>query len=102
MVKFKTTKAERELIDRIVARTMQLAKSIDVKYSEIDCAMDIKACHCNGMKLDLKRLLSFPDFDFSHDVFGIRRYINRNNGQITDCFVPRCARGELTPNARKG
>jgi hypothetical protein len=43
------------------------------------------------MPLDLDKLLTADDFNFSHDVFGIARHINRRTGEIEDFFVPRCA-----------
>jgi hypothetical protein len=29
------------------------------------------------------------DANFTHDVFGIRKYLNRETGELTMCFVPR-------------
>ena len=43
-------------------------------------------------ELDLQKLLDAPDGDFGHDVFGIRRHINRQTGELENCFLPRCAR----------
>lgn len=51
--------------------------------------MDIRACHANGTPLRLEELLRADDGNFGHDVFGIRRYIDRTTGQLTDCFLPR-------------
>lgn len=45
----------------------------------------------SGCELDLQKLLDAPDGDFGHDVFGIRRHINRQTGELGDCFLPRCA-----------
>lgn len=56
--------------------------------------MDLSACHANGCPLDFKRLLAFPDFDFAHDIFGINQRIDRETGQLRNCFVPRCAKPE--------
>lgn len=53
--------------------------------------MDLTACHCNGCPLDLQRLLEAPLSDFGHDIYGIRRHINRETGQIEGCFLPRFA-----------
>lgn len=57
-----------------------------------DFCMDLAATHANGMPLDLEKLLAFPDFDFSHDVFGIREHLDRSTGQLLHCFVPRSAK----------
>ncbi len=51
--------------------------------------MDITAAHRNGCPLKLDELLKAEDFDFAHDVFGIRRYINRKTGKLENCFLPR-------------
>jgi hypothetical protein len=54
--------------------------------------MDITACHLNGCKLDLAKLLAADDFNFAHDVLGIRRHIDRETGQLMNCFRPRFAK----------
>ncbi|KKK55056.1 hypothetical protein LCGC14_3078450, partial [marine sediment metagenome] len=41
--------------------------------------------------LDLARFLEGPDFDFAHDVWGIRNHLNRETGQLENCFLPRYA-----------
>jgi hypothetical protein len=53
--------------------------------------MDIAACNANGCKLKLEEFLAAPGFDFIHDVIGIQRHINRETGQLGDCFLPRYA-----------
>lgn len=58
-------------------------------YKPIHLSMDLTACHCNGAPLKLKELLAADDFNFVHDVAGISRHINRDNGQLEDCFSPR-------------
>lgn len=68
---------------------MRLASQYDIDYSFQSCEMDINACHSNGNPLDLKALLEADDFNFCHDVFGIRNHINRATGQLENCFSPR-------------
>lgn len=54
--------------------------------------MDLNACHSNGCPLYFKGLLDAPVGDLVHDIYGIRKAINRNTGQLSeDCFVPRFA-----------
>jgi hypothetical protein len=80
---------EAELIARIVERAVQLYGS-----AELDrriAFMDITACHCNGMPLHLAQLLAANNYEFSHDVAGITRHIDRETGKLTGCFVPRFA-----------
>lgn len=88
---FDVSQLERALINKIVGRAMRLCKSEGVDYSQRDCEMDITACHANGNPLDLHRLLEAPVDTFGHDVFGIRRFINRRDGTLTKMFSPRCS-----------
>jgi len=89
MINFSTTGAERALIDKIADRAVAVAKAAGVKYPEMDAAMDITACHKNGNPLRLQALLDADDFNFSHDVFGIRRHLDRTTGTLQDFFSPR-------------
>jgi len=84
---FTASKFEMDLIAKIVKR----AQTLDSGYITIDAMMDIEATHCSGNPLDLAKLLEFDDFNFSHDVFGIRRTLNRHTGKLTCCFSPRCS-----------
>ena len=90
-VNFKCSAADGVLLSRIHRRAMKLAKEHGIVYDSVDCSMDLRACHCNGCPLDLQKLLDAPEFDFAHDVFGIREHIDRTTGRLTDCFLPRCA-----------
>jgi len=42
--------------------------------------------------LDFEKLLSFDDFNFYHDMFGIHNNLDRNTGKLKNHFVPRCAK----------
>jgi len=88
-VSFEVTKKERELIDAIAIRAHEMFKKAGVSYPILDIEMDITATHANGNKLRLKDLLDADDFNFSHDVGGIRWHLNRDIGQLMECFVPR-------------
>lgn len=89
---FHVTTDEFKTISKIADRASKPAVALGRSYPLMDVEMDVTATHANGCPLDLDRLLAFPDFDFAHDVFGIRRHIDRNTGKLGDCFVPRCAR----------
>jgi hypothetical protein len=91
---FKVTPQESRLINKIAARAVKLAESNEVETDFIEMSMDITACHANGCRLDLEKMLAASDGDFGHDAFGIRRYIDRKTGELTDCFLPRCAARE--------
>jgi len=87
-------KEEKMLIIKIAKRAAEMAKDADIEYELIDAQMDIAATHLNGTPLDLERMLEADDANFGHDVFGIRRHINRTNGQLEDCFLPRMTKKE--------
>lgn len=89
MVNWHTSKEEHRLLTQVADRAVALAFSMGVTYAMTDCLMDLTACHANGMRLDLRGLLGAAPGDFGHDVFGIRRHINRETGKLQDCFVPR-------------
>lgn len=88
---FKTSIEDRQLIDKITDRAVAMAKAERVSYDKLTANMDVTACHCNGCPLDLPKLLAAPDSDFGHDIFGIRRHINRTSGELGGMFLPRCA-----------
>jgi len=64
-----------------------------------DVVMDITATHANGCPLNLAKMLLFDDFNFNHDLYGIHRHLDRNTGELTRCFLPRCARPEVDSDA---
>ena len=82
------------LIIKLADRGVKLAKSFDVTLKRGDLAVPLAECHMNGPTLDLKRLAKFKDGDFGHDIFGIRR--NMVEGKMENCFLPRCAKVELS------
>ena len=87
---FKITRQDIDLVSRIVDRAVDLYDQHNIKADRLTLHMDLTATHANR-QMDLDRLLAFPDFDFMHDVAGINRHIDRNTGELGDCFVPRCA-----------
>jgi hypothetical protein len=89
--KFTASKFELAIIVAIARRAMRMARDYQVDYSQMDALMDIEAAHCNGCPLQLNALLETDEPNFAHDVFGIRRHIDRSNGELQDCFVPRFA-----------
>lgn len=94
MISFAVSKTEARLIAKIASRAVTLAESHGCEVDYTTMEMDITACHLNGCPLDLEQLLAFDDGNFGHDVLGIRRHIDRKTGELTDCFLPRCAEAE--------
>ena len=88
-MKWTSDKATLEIEGQVANRAIAIAKKAGVKLSKIDIMMDIDACHNNGCPLKFQELLEADDFNFSHDVIGIRNHIDRRTGQLGDCFVPR-------------
>lgn len=78
-----------ETVSRITDRAMALAAKHNIDYDPLICMMDLVACSGNGNPMDFDRLLTADEFDFAHDVFGIRRHIDRETGKLTGCFSPR-------------
>ena len=83
----KTTKKDTLAIRAIVKRVVRIQKNVD----SMSTTMDIEACHTHGCKLDLDKLAKFDDFNLMHDVCGINRHIDRETGELQNCFLPRCA-----------
>ena len=89
-VSFKVSRDEQKIISAIAARAVSMATAYGAPaYGFMDAEMDITAVHANGRPLRLQELASADDFNFAHDVFGIRRHLNRETGQLEDCFLPR-------------
>lgn len=91
IISFKVTRAENTIIAAIAARADEMARRQNIGYDRMTANMDITACHANGNRLDLKKLLAADDFNFAHDVFGIARHIDRRTGKLTGFFSPRCS-----------
>jgi len=89
MIKWATNREDMKLEAKIAKRAVVMAKQFNIKYDQMTAVMDIDACHNNGNPLKLKELLDADNFNFGHDVFGIRQHINRTTGQLENCFVPR-------------
>lgn len=87
MVKFEVSKSDSLLIDKIMNRYCKLF----VTANKLDVMMDVTAAHVNGCPLKLEQLANAPDFDFFHDVDGIRMHLDRSTGKLKDCFLPRFA-----------
>lgn len=86
-INWKTTREEHDLIMKIVERAVAggLPQHIQVR----DLVMDISAAHLNGNPLALDEMLAGEELDFTHDVYGIMRHIDRTTGKLGDFFSPR-------------
>ena len=86
-VSFSVSVTESRLITKIARRAAELIPTSDF----ISLEMDITAVHANGCELELERMLAASDLDFSHDIHGIRRNLNRKTGELENYFLPRFA-----------
>ncbi len=99
-INWDVSKADSRLIDKIIDRAIGVAIEAGIESSatskfRLVLTMDLTATHANGCPLRLADLLNARDFDFSHDIFGIRQYVDRETGQLAGFFVPRFAKPEL-------
>lgn len=90
MLIWNATRAEHELFKQIAERAVTLP-GLAGRYPIQDAIMDINAVHANGCPLKLAELLAAPDFEFAHDICGIRRHLDRTTGKLGGCFLPRYA-----------
>lgn len=82
-----TTKEDFEIIDKIVDRALAL----NLPRKRMDLFMDVCATHGN-CPLRLNDLLEADKFNFLHDIYGIMSHLNRETGELEDCFLPRYAK----------
>lgn len=93
--KLTTTKEEMETISKILDRYQEYHYSLGIpkqyQRQRIDIMMDIEAVHSvNPLRLD--DLLNADDFNFAHDMIGIQQNLNRQTGELMNCFTPRYTR----------
>jgi len=81
-------------IAEIGKRASEIAKGIGHDIEPINFMLDMETAlkHEQNKGIDLDVLLRFDDGNFAHDVFGIHRHLNRETGELMDCFSPRCTR----------
>jgi len=89
----KITRNELELIEEITRRaTKGIRRDPDINFMTM--MMDIEAVH-SQWPLCLEEFLNAPEYDFWHDIYGIRRHLNRETLQLEDGFVPRYTKQEM-------
>lgn len=78
------------IIEQIADRAVVMARQHRIQWTKQDFMMDVTAVY-NRDGLRLADLLAADDFNFAHDILGIRRHLNRDTGKLSQ-FVPRFAR----------
>jgi hypothetical protein len=88
-INFGTDRKTYEVIIKIARRAVAMAADAGEDYKQQDAVMDITAVHLNDCPLRLEALSEADNFNFAHDVFGIRRHLNRETGKLENFFSPR-------------
>lgn len=72
----------------ITAKVLNRAMAISPNINRTSLLMDLDSIP----DLDMEKLLHAPELDFTHDIHGIMRHMDRSTypGKLTDCFLPRC------------
>lgn len=77
----------------ILERTEALVLVDRNRYDRLTQYMDLDNAD-KSVGMDFDRLLAADDFTFAHDIGGIMSHMDRETGELTDCFLPRCAKTE--------
>lgn len=81
-------KEKLEAIGRIMNRAEGLGIMLQTQNPRVTLMMDLDYALDD---VQIKKLESFKDESFIHDIVGIQRYMNRDNLTLEDdMFVPRC------------
>lgn len=75
-----------KLIHQIAKRAYQ-----QLKVDPLSLVVDLRTVHANGNPLRLQEMLEVEanSPDFMHDIYGIRHYLDRETGELTEFFTPR-------------
>ena len=90
MLNFKVAPSDFALIYAISKRALALLKEHDSTKAHIEMEMDLEAVH-NYCPLRLAELLGTNDFDFVHEIVGIRENFYRKTCYFQNGFWPRFA-----------
>ena len=81
-------KEKLEVIGRIMDRAQSMGIMLQTQNPRVTLMMDLDYALDD---VQIKKLESFNDESFIHDITGIQRYMNREKLTIEDdMFVPRC------------
>lgn len=74
---------------------VEIAKRADalgiMMFDRMSLMMDIEAVHAEiGLKLD--ELLNADDINFTHDIVGIQKNLDRKSKKLQNFFLPRYAK----------
>jgi len=87
------TPADLRRIARIAERAYQRTRCfMQPAYRVPQCTRDLIAVHTHGCPLDFRKLLFATDYDFLHDILGIRYHLDRRTGRIRNNYPIRCSK----------
>lgn len=90
-ISFDVTRKEAGTIRMICDRAHELADELALPFDQMSTMMDLTALQAGICKLRLDELLRAERMDFIHDVWGVRRHLNRDTGVLENHFLPRYA-----------
>ena len=89
MIEWKNvTRQAEDGADAVVSRCQRMGLAPRANWMQL--LMDVQAVTLH-VRIDFAAWLAADDADFAHDVGGIQNHINRDTGELEDCFVPRFA-----------
>ena len=81
-------------IPQIVERAMIMGL-IPIDYdTKRDIILDINVANMD-VGIDLDKLLNFDDSNFTHDIVGIIKNVNRKTLKLDNCFCPRSVKTKV-------
>lgn len=103
MIEFTSDRESLELITKIADRALTFYEKQGIDRDKLDIIMDLSACHAS-CPLQLEEMLKGTPFDFTHDIAGIYKHMNRETGELEGCFLPRFAdlQTDNEQNAKEG
>lgn len=92
-INFKVSPESLDLIAKVADRFQEMEEFAGVtrraRRERFGIIMDFCANQNSSTPVDLAALLKADNREFVHDAFGIARHINRETGELMDCFLPR-------------
>ena len=88
-------KHDRDLIELIVSRAVGLPEG--GRIDSLSLHMDLEALH-SEKPLDLLVLLHSQELPFNHDIYGIKRHLDRETKSLEGFFIPHCGYRSAPPS----
>lgn len=101
MLNWRCSRKDFDLLCKIAERAERMNRKhgAPLLYRKGNFLMDLNAVHSNGTPLRLSSLLTAPEFDFAHDIYGIVANLDRETGKLGDLFSPRYSMPRIVEEA---